>query len=185
MGNDLHKLNSRMPVQGGASPSHSRGDNRHRPSTAGPRAQRGVPSAFASAVVPARLGPWVATDTPMDKEVLDVLGPGDFLLRVYQRRDDTQPPVDLFIYSSLTFPPSAPVTPSTRPSTALLELAGCQSRARASGFLCRDMPHFPRTATSFPRANPVSWFSTGIGRTIVEWRVNTGQRSIWLPMPCE
>ena len=33
----------------------------------------------------------------MDKEVLDVLGPGDFLLRVYQQRVDSQPPIDLFI----------------------------------------------------------------------------------------
>jgi len=46
---------------------------------------------------PVRLGPWVATDIPMDKEVLDVLGPGDFLLRVYQQRVDSQPPIDLFI----------------------------------------------------------------------------------------
>jgi EpsI family protein len=33
----------------------------------------------------------------MDKEVRDVLGPGDFLLRMYQRWDGSQPPVDLFI----------------------------------------------------------------------------------------
>ena len=72
---------------------------------------------------PVRLGPWVARDIPMDKEVLDVLGPGDFLLRVYQPRDSGLPPVDLFI---AYFAPSALVTPSTHPNTAFLELDGCR-----------------------------------------------------------
>jgi EpsI family protein len=46
---------------------------------------------------PAQLGPWTATDVPMDKDVLDVLGPGDFLLRIYHPDVGTQPVVDLFI----------------------------------------------------------------------------------------
>ena len=32
---------------------------------------------------PAQLGPWSATDVAIDKDVLQVLGPGDFLLREY------------------------------------------------------------------------------------------------------
>ena len=32
---------------------------------------------------PHTLGNWTATDVPMDQDVLDVLGPGDFLLRDY------------------------------------------------------------------------------------------------------
>jgi EpsI family protein len=46
---------------------------------------------------PARLGPWKATDIPLDKEVLDILGPGDFLLRVYDAETGSTPRVDLFI----------------------------------------------------------------------------------------
>jgi exosortase D (VPLPA-CTERM-specific) len=46
---------------------------------------------------PMHLGTWTATDIPLDKEVLDVLGPGDFLLRDYHPEDSVQPPVDLFI----------------------------------------------------------------------------------------
>jgi len=46
---------------------------------------------------PMHFGPWTATDIPMDKGVLAVLGPGDFLLRVYHPEDSTQPPVDLFV----------------------------------------------------------------------------------------
>jgi EpsI family protein len=45
---------------------------------------------------PAQLGGWTGTDVGIDKEVLDVLGPGDFLLRVYQNQQRT-PYVDLFI----------------------------------------------------------------------------------------
>jgi EpsI family protein len=47
---------------------------------------------------PRTLGSRVGSDVPLDKETLNILGPGDFLLRVYQ---DTAapnlPPVDLFI----------------------------------------------------------------------------------------
>jgi EpsI family protein len=45
---------------------------------------------------PAQLGGWTGTDVGIDKEVLDVLGPGDFLLRIYQNQQRT-PYVDLFI----------------------------------------------------------------------------------------
>ena len=46
---------------------------------------------------PAQLGPWTATDIPLDKEVLDVLGPGDFLLRDYHAQSENTPDIDLFI----------------------------------------------------------------------------------------
>ena len=46
---------------------------------------------------PGQLGSWTATDVPLDKDVLAVLGPGDFLLRVYDPEADTQPVVDVFI----------------------------------------------------------------------------------------
>ncbi len=39
---------------------------------------------------------WSSTDLPLSKDVLDVLGPGDFLTRDYQR-DSDMPPVGLFI----------------------------------------------------------------------------------------
>ena len=44
-----------------------------------------------------RLGDWMGTDIPIDPEVRQVLGPGDFLLRVYQSDSGTQPYFDLFI----------------------------------------------------------------------------------------
>lgn len=46
---------------------------------------------------PQQLGPWVGTDVPLDRDVLAVLGPGDFLLRVYQNQQQSEPPADLFI----------------------------------------------------------------------------------------
>lgn len=46
---------------------------------------------------PAQLGDWEGTDVALDKDVLNVLGPGEFLLRVYQNREQTQPYVDIFI----------------------------------------------------------------------------------------
>ena len=45
---------------------------------------------------PAQLGGWTGTDVAIDKEVLEILGPGDFLVRIYQNQQKT-PYVDLFI----------------------------------------------------------------------------------------
>jgi EpsI family protein len=46
---------------------------------------------------PHQLGSWTSTDVPIEKDVLDVLGNGDFLLRVYQNQQDRQPDADIFI----------------------------------------------------------------------------------------
>ena len=46
---------------------------------------------------PQQLGPWQGTDVPLDKDVLAVLGPGDFLLRVYQNQEQEEPYIDVFI----------------------------------------------------------------------------------------
>jgi EpsI family protein len=45
---------------------------------------------------PAQLGSWTGTDVAIDKGVLDILGPGDFLVRIYQNQQAT-PYIDLFI----------------------------------------------------------------------------------------
>ena len=46
---------------------------------------------------PLQLGPWTGTDIPMEKDVLDILGPGDFLLRDYRPQDNSQPQVNVFV----------------------------------------------------------------------------------------
>jgi EpsI family protein len=46
---------------------------------------------------PTQLSSWTGTDIAIQKDVLEVLGPGDFLLRVYQDPAEKQPFVDLFI----------------------------------------------------------------------------------------
>jgi EpsI family protein len=46
---------------------------------------------------PQQLGNWEGTDVAIDDDALQVLGPGDFLLRVYRDEQSTQPPLDLFI----------------------------------------------------------------------------------------
>jgi EpsI family protein len=46
---------------------------------------------------PEQLGDWTGSDVAMEKETLDVLGPGDFLLRVYRNDSQRQPYTDLFI----------------------------------------------------------------------------------------
>jgi len=45
---------------------------------------------------PRSFGSWTSSDIPMSKDVLDVLGPGDFMLRDYQD-GSSGPPVGLFI----------------------------------------------------------------------------------------
>jgi len=46
---------------------------------------------------PQQLGDWTGTDVEIGKEILDVLGPGDFMLRVYRPDDNRAPATDLFI----------------------------------------------------------------------------------------
>jgi EpsI family protein len=55
------------------------------------------PSRLPLKSFPLQLDRWTGTDVPMEKDVLDVLGPGDFLLRIYQDQAKQQAYVDLFI----------------------------------------------------------------------------------------
>jgi len=55
------------------------------------------PSRLPLESFPMQLGNWTGTNVPLEKDVLDVLGPGDFLLRDYDNGTSVQPPVSLFI----------------------------------------------------------------------------------------
>jgi EpsI family protein len=46
---------------------------------------------------PQQLGQYTGADRPIDKESLDILGPGDFLLREYSPQVNTEPMVNLYI----------------------------------------------------------------------------------------
>lgn len=46
---------------------------------------------------PPQLGGWQGTDVPIPEESLQVLGPGDYILRAYENQETPQPPVYLFI----------------------------------------------------------------------------------------
>jgi len=69
----------------------------------------------AACLVSATAGRWTGTDVEIEKEIRDVLGPGDFMLRVY-RNDETRLPAT--ICSSPISPASAPATPFIRPRIA-------------------------------------------------------------------
>jgi EpsI family protein len=47
--------------------------------------------------LPAEIGGWTGTDEPMDQQTLDILGPGEFLLRDYENATQPQPWIDLYI----------------------------------------------------------------------------------------
>lgn len=46
---------------------------------------------------PQKLGEWSGNDIEIQKEIRDILGPGDFLLRVYQDETERRPNTDLFM----------------------------------------------------------------------------------------
>ena len=46
---------------------------------------------------PQQLGGWAGTDVPIPSDQLEILGAGDFLLRVYQQTARSSPYVDLFV----------------------------------------------------------------------------------------
>jgi len=47
--------------------------------------------------IPEQVGDWTGTDDPIDKDTLDILGPGEYLLRDYQNTSEPQPPINLYI----------------------------------------------------------------------------------------
>jgi hypothetical protein len=49
------------------------------------------------AAFPEQLGNWTGTDVEITQDIRDILGPGDFLLRVYRAEREKQPNADLFI----------------------------------------------------------------------------------------
>jgi len=56
-----------------------------------------LPSREPLASLPYQLEDWTGTDVPMPQDVLDILGPGDFLQRSYLNTSVSQPYVDLFL----------------------------------------------------------------------------------------
>jgi EpsI family protein len=61
-----------------------------------------IPHGLPLSSFPTRLGSWTGTDIQQEQEILDVLGPGDFLLRDYQ----TQSPNALLIGLWIAYFPS-------------------------------------------------------------------------------
>jgi EpsI family protein len=55
------------------------------------------PPRLAFDTFPVKLGAWSGTDVSLSKDVLDVLGPGDFLLRIYENEGAPEPNIDLFM----------------------------------------------------------------------------------------
>jgi EpsI family protein len=55
------------------------------------------PARKSLSAFPEQLGKWTGTEVEIGKEIRDVLGPGDFMLRVYRPDDNSQPSTDLFI----------------------------------------------------------------------------------------
>jgi EpsI family protein len=56
-----------------------------------------IPARLPLSSFPNQLGPWVGTDIPLDKETLEVLGHGDFLVRVYEDPKGVLSDVNLFV----------------------------------------------------------------------------------------
>ena len=58
-----------------------------------------VPRSEPISAMPTQIGPWFSHDEPIDDQVLQILGKGDFLNRVYEyeNRSGPTPPVGLFI----------------------------------------------------------------------------------------
>jgi EpsI family protein len=56
-----------------------------------------LPDREPLASLPYQLGDWAGTNVPMQPDVLEILGPGDFLQRFYENTRVSQPYVDLFL----------------------------------------------------------------------------------------
>jgi len=86
-----------------------------------------IPPRLSLSSFPAQLGEWRGQDIPLDKETLDVLGAGDFLVRNYRAQDPRLPNVDFFLAS-------APEIPSTLPRIVYPAPAGLPRKMIALQF---------------------------------------------------
>jgi EpsI family protein len=55
------------------------------------------PSRKPLAQFPEQVGNWSGTDVEIPKDIRDILGPGDFLLRVYRDQQERLPNTDIFV----------------------------------------------------------------------------------------
>jgi exosortase D (VPLPA-CTERM-specific) len=55
------------------------------------------PPRAALSSLPVQIDGWTGSDIPIDQETLDILGPGDYLLRDYENVDQTQSPINLYV----------------------------------------------------------------------------------------
>jgi EpsI family protein len=62
-----------------------------------PASREKFPPRLELASFPTQLGDWDGSDVAIDKDTLQVLGPGDFLLRVYATSEPQSPNIALFI----------------------------------------------------------------------------------------
>ena len=56
-----------------------------------------IPERASLTSFPMEVGDWGGRAVPIEKGIRDVLGPGDFMLRVYEREQSSDPAVDLFV----------------------------------------------------------------------------------------
>jgi EpsI family protein len=47
--------------------------------------------------LPSQIDGWTGTDSPLDQQTLDILGPGEFLVRDYENASQPQPSINLYI----------------------------------------------------------------------------------------
>ena len=55
------------------------------------------PPRAALSSLPSQINGWAGTDTVLDQETLDILGPGEFLVRYYESESQPQPWISLYI----------------------------------------------------------------------------------------
>ena len=128
---------------------------------------------------PSTLNGWTSADIALSKEVLDVLGPGDFLLRRYHEAA-TNSFVDFFI---AYFPSQRSGDTIHSPKNCLPGSGWTPIQSdRITVSLPGQTPfpaEVPVTVILAVREKSASWFCTGIGHTIARWQVSTPRNCIW------
>jgi hypothetical protein len=132
------------------------------------------------ASLPSQIDRWTATDETLDQQTLNILGPGEFLLRDYERSDEStinpHPWINLFI----AYFPSQKAGDTIHSPNHCLPGAGWVPTSREIVPLAApDGSTFPSTATSLPKAESVNSSSTGSRPTAVPSPESFGQNIIW------
>ena len=128
--------------------------------------------------LPLQIDGWTGTDDALDQQTLDILGPGEFLMRDYENASQPQPEPWINLYIAY-FPTQRQAIRSIRRTIACRARDGFRFRETWFSLRVPTVLRSPSTATWFQKRESGNWCCTGFRRMAAWWPASSGPSIIW------